>query len=296
LKLYISKEVAVSRKVITQVSVLVLFILALLGAPFSVQAGGVCGGTWTVEKGETLESIAAMCGTSTSAITAANPGVKVPLAVGQALTIPGGSSTNPGNPPPSTAVPPTSSTVTNNYYTTNNYYNSAPVTSPSYNGTYVVQYGDTFSGIASRYGISVGALWAANPSIQNINVIYVGQVIYIPGASTGNPGTVPAPAPAPTAEPVHLTAGTAPKGTENGQVKLVNRAEADVYVSLQGTMSDGSTVINEYPVNGTVTVGVPAGWYVYVVWVGGVKFTGQFKLGPGLEKSLTFYKNKVVVQ
>ncbi len=180
-----------SRKIFTQVSVLVLFLLALLGTPFSAQAGGVCGGTWTVEKGETLESIAAMCGTSTSAITAANPGVKVPLAVGQVLTIPGGSSTTPSTPPPSTAVPPTSSTVTNNYYTTNNYYNSAPVSSPSYNGNYIVQYGDTFSGIASRYGISVGALWAANPSIQNINLMYVGQVIYIPGASIWQPWDTP---------------------------------------------------------------------------------------------------------
>jgi len=279
----------VSRKIFTQVFVLVMFLLALLATPFSAQAGGVCGGTWTVAKGETLDTIAAMCGTTVAAITAANPGLSGALTVGQVITVSGSTNTTPSTPVPTST---TSSTTVNNYYTTNNYYNNVPVRSTTYNGNYIVQYGDTFSGIASRYGISVGALWAANPSIQNINLLYVGQVIYIPGSSSGNPGTVPAA----TAEPVHLTAGTAPKGTPNGIVNLSNKAKADVYVSLQDTTADGSTVINEYPVSGTFSVKVPAGWYVYVAWVGGQKFVGQFKLGPGLEHSLTFFSNKVVLQ
>ena len=78
-----------SRKLFTQVSVLVLFLLALLATPFSAQAGGVCGGTWTVAKGETLDTIAATCGTTVAAITAANPAVSGSLSVGQVITVPG---------------------------------------------------------------------------------------------------------------------------------------------------------------------------------------------------------------
>ena len=281
-----------SPKISTQFVIFVLLLLALLATPFSAQAGGVCGGTWTIAKGETLDTIAATCGTTVAAITAANPGISGALTVGKVITVPA----NPGSNTPVASTPPPASntpTTVNNYYTTNNYYNNVPTSSTTYNGTYIVQYGDTFSGIASRFGISVGALWAANPYIWDINLVYVGQAIYVPGSS----GSVNYPAPsAPTAEPVHLTAGTAPKGTPNGTVNLSNKADADVYVSLQATTADGSTVINEYPVSRTMTVKVPAGWYVYVAWVGGEKFVGQFKLGPGLEHTLTFYRNKVVVQ
>lgn len=279
-----------SRKIFTQVSILALFLLALLGTPLSAQAGGVCGGTWVVEQGQTLETIAAMCGTTVSVITAANPGISGSLSVGQVLIVPGSNYNSSSTPIPSTGT--TSSNTYNTYNTYNNYYNYVPTSSASYNGTYVVQYGDTFSGIASRYGVSMAALSAANPYIQNINLLYVGQVIYIPGYSA--PGTLPVPTAA--ADPVHLSHGTAPPRTPNGEIKLSNRADADVYVSLQGTMSDGSTVINEYPVGGTMTVKVPAGWYVYVAWVGGEKFTGQFKLGGNTNHSITFYSNKVVVQ
>jgi LysM repeat protein len=40
--------------------------------------------------------------------------------------------------------------------------------------------GDTMSGIAQRYGVTLNALRAANPQITNINVINVGQRINIP--------------------------------------------------------------------------------------------------------------------
>ena len=283
-----------SRKIFTQVSVLFLFLLALLATPFGARAGGVCGGTWTVAQGETLDTIAATCGTSVATITAANPGIGGGLTVGQVITVPGSTGSSPSTPVPGTGATPVPSTMVNNYYTTNNYYNNVPTSSTTYNGTYIVKYGDTFSTIASRFGVSVSALWIANPYIWDINLIYVGQAIYIPGSS----GTVTYPPPAPTAaqDPVHLTAGTAPKGTPNGEVRLSNRADRDVYVSLQGTTSDGTTVINEYPVSGTFSVKVPAGWYVYVAWVGGEKFVGEFKLGGDLERSLIFYGNKVVVQ
>jgi hypothetical protein len=69
-----------------------------------------------------------------------------------------------------------------------------------------------------------------------------------------------------------------------------------VYISLQGTTSDGVNVINEYTVDGTMNVKVPAGGYYYVAWVGGENYTGSFNLGKGSDHTITFYKDRVVVE
>jgi LysM repeat protein len=246
-----------SKKSFAQLSVLVLILAALLATPRSAQAGGVCGGTYVVEWGDTLGKIAAMCGTTVSAIYAANPGLGDTLYAGQILKLPG-SGGNPCNCP------------------------------AGYTGTYVVQYGDTFSGIALLHGVSVKALWAANPRIWNINLLYPGQVIRIPGSSGVSIVTVSTESASP------LSYGTAPSGTPKGKVKLANKSKTEVYVSLQGTTRDGTHVINEYPVGGTMEVKVASGWYTYVAWVGGRKYEGQFRLSPGGDVSITFYRDKVV--
>ncbi len=59
---------------------------------------------------------------------------------------------------------------------------------------YVVQPGDTFFGIARRFGVSVTALQAANPQITNINLIFVGQILRVP---TVQPTPTPSPTPPP---------------------------------------------------------------------------------------------------
>jgi LysM repeat protein len=155
---------------------------------------------------------------------------------------------------------------------------------------YIVQRGDTFSGIAARFGVSVNELWAANPQIWDINRIYPGQVIYLPASF----GTAIVPYPE---EPLvaRSTDGVLP-GTPFVDIKLLNAANSEVYVSLQGVTKNGVSVINEYPVSGAMKAKVPAGWYVYVAWVGGTKFSGQFNLRASSHKTITFYINKVVVQ
>ena len=46
--------------------------------------------------------------------------------------------------------------------------------------TYTVRPGDTLSGIAERFGVSLDALIAANPQISDPDRIFPGQVINIP--------------------------------------------------------------------------------------------------------------------
>ena len=63
---------------------------------------------------------------------------------------------------------------------------SIPATTPvpvSNTGSYTVQRGDTLYSIAVRYHTTVSILLRANPTITNRNVINVGQVIYLPGAT-----------------------------------------------------------------------------------------------------------------
>ncbi len=67
---------------------------------------------------------------------------------------------------------------------------ATPVTTPAAPGTHVVQAGENLFRIALRYGISVDDLAKAN-NITNATVIYVGQVLTIPGSSTPPATTEP---------------------------------------------------------------------------------------------------------
>ena len=45
--------------------------------------------------------------------------------------------------------------------------------------TYRIHWGDTLSGIAQRYGVSIGTLLAWNRGIRNPNLIYAGNVLHV---------------------------------------------------------------------------------------------------------------------
>jgi N-acetylmuramoyl-L-alanine amidase len=55
-----------------------------------------------------------------------------------------------------------------------------PITPPPTLQTYTVVRGDTLTGIARKFGVSLAALIAANPQIKDINVIHTGDKIFIP--------------------------------------------------------------------------------------------------------------------
>lgn len=123
-----------------------------------------------VQRGETLFRIALRYNTSVAALVAAN-GLSNPnlIYTGQRLIIPVSGGTIPPTQPPG---------------------------DPGSGGVYIVQPGDTLGRIAQRFGTSVGAIAAAN-GIVNINRIFVGQRLVIPGGGVvvPPPGTPVSPPP-----------------------------------------------------------------------------------------------------
>jgi len=137
----------------------VLLLLALVGPMVVADTPPAAPPVHVVRWGENLTWIAAHYGVSVQAIVNAN-GLSDPnrIYAGQRLVIPVAGPSSP---------------------------------STSADSSYVVQYGDTLSGIAYRFGVTVDALVQAN-GLVNPNWIYAGQRLTVPGAAS------PAPAPAPT--------------------------------------------------------------------------------------------------
>ncbi|MFP2899495.1 LysM peptidoglycan-binding domain-containing protein [Corallococcus sp. 4LFB] len=133
-----------------------------LTVPDGFQAAPSKAGSYTVRSGDTLSGIAGRHGTTAAALAKANH-IANPnkIYVGQKLTIPGAG----GGSAPVTSKPPASG-----------------------GASYTVRSGDTLSGIAGRYGTTVGALQQAN-HLSNPNKIYVGQKLTIPGRTGGTGGT-----------------------------------------------------------------------------------------------------------
>lgn len=124
---------------------------------------------YRVKWGDTLSKIAAQFGVSMQSIITAN-NISNPdlIYADQVLEIPDAQATAVPQPAPSTT----------------------PAPSP---GSYTVVAGDTLSAIARRFGTTVSAIAQAN-NISNVNLIYVGQVLAIPGGS-GSPAPAPTPLP-----------------------------------------------------------------------------------------------------
>ena len=105
--------------------------------------------TYKVKAGDTLQSIANQFGLSLAALIEANPQL---IQVNMNLKIPVPDTTSPPGP----IVPP-----------------------PPSGRTYTVKPGDTLSGIALKFGTTVGVLVQLN-NIQNPNLIVLGQVLKLP--------------------------------------------------------------------------------------------------------------------
>lgn len=118
-------------------------------------------GTYVVQAGDTLWSIAQRFGTSVAALAQLN-GVTDPslIRVDQSLSIPAG------------ATAPVVATAT-----------TVASTAPASTFQYIVVRGDTLSGIAARFGTTVAALVSAN-NLDNPSIIRTGLSLTVPGAPT----------------------------------------------------------------------------------------------------------------
>ena len=130
--------------------------------------------TYRVTWGDTLSQIAGRFGVSLTDILNANPQITNPnlIYVGQDLEIP------TSDTPTATPTPPPGNTPT-------------PTPPPTGSQTYIVQAGDTLSAIARRFNTTISAIAQAS-GISNINYIYIGQRLTIPGS--GPVPTSPPPA------------------------------------------------------------------------------------------------------
>lgn len=162
-----------------------LSVIALLGITNVSSVKAQSDTTYVVQPGDTLFRIGLRYGLTVFQLASFN-GIANPnlIFVGEVLRIPTGGVVNPPTqaPPPGATQPPPP---------------------PTTGSQYVVQRGDTLSRIAQRFGVSLAALVQAN-GIVNPNLIFVGQVLTIPGGGTvpgvptvqPPPGTTPLP-PAP---------------------------------------------------------------------------------------------------
>jgi len=168
--------------------------------------------TYTVVPGDNLFRIAIRFDTTVSAIAAEN-GITdfTRIFVGQQIRIPGTTAETPSETPEPTEEP-----------------TEEPGTGgPSeQQGTYTVVRGDTLSNIARRYGTTFTAIAQAN-NLPNPNLIYVGQVLTIPGATTN-------PTPTPTETPTNGGSG------EVGQYTVVR---GDTLSSIARRFGTSTTAI-----------------------------------------------------
>ena len=131
---------------------------------------------------------------------------------------------------------------------------------------------------------------------SNVTVTETGTAFTSTATITGTPPTATQSV-ATATETLHPRFfGTLPPTIPYGKVRLINRAKAEVYISMDCTTIDGYRTIIEYPVFGRMNVSAPLGSYTYVAWVGGREFQGWFGLGKGDSLEITFEKDKVTIK
>jgi LysM repeat protein len=120
--------------------------------------------THVVQSGDILIRIAEQHGTTLEVLLGANPQITDPdvIHVGDVIVLPdagGDPGAGPGDP------------------------GGAPG-GPAVSVTHTVRSGDNLSALGARFGVTVDALLAANPSITNPDIIFIGQVLTIPAAAS----------------------------------------------------------------------------------------------------------------
>ena len=152
--------------------------------------------TYTIQKGDTLSSVASMYGTTWKKLSSynnlSNPNK---LKVGQDIRIPGSLSAS------APVVRSSSSSSSSSY-------SSSSRSSIQQGTSYVIQRGDTLSGIAKRAGVSVSELKAAN-ALSGSQII-AGKSMSIPRKGEVSAPVVDVPTYAPALAPLSIASEPAP--------------------------------------------------------------------------------------
>jgi LysM repeat protein len=192
-----------------------------------------------VAPGESLYAVAAADGLSVDQLAAAN-GISPDsqLIAGATLAIP---------PQTGDAAPPTSSPASASGAPAQ----SSSVTTSSSGGGYVVQPGDTLSGIAARYGVSVDALASAN-GLDPAGILPAGDTLSVSGGSSSSAGEA-----ATTSTTPASSAGAQPT-TESVSPSSVGSiaAQNGVSSSLVQAIADQESGFNNNMVSSTGATGV----------------------------------------
>lgn len=228
-----------------------LIVLATLVAVAAVSVPASAGADvpHRIARGETLTSVAAADGLSIAQLAAANGlAPDAHLIAGRTLEIP------PRGAPVSqpASAPPTAST--------------AVAASDTGSGGYRVAYGDTLSGIAARYGVTVHQLAAAN-GLDPAGVLLAGSSLTIPGAGASASPVTHADAP-PAGGGAHPTGET----VSPSDVGAIAASEG-VSPSLAEAIADQESGFNNAAVSPTGATGVmqiePGTWRYIRTQLGG---------------------------
>jgi lysozyme len=184
-------------------------------------------GPYTVKAGDTLTSVAQELGVSEDALAQANGLSDADvLQVGQVLTMPGaGQAAAAGGA------------------------NAAATSEPS--GQYVVQAGDTLSGIAQALGVSAEALAQAN-GLSDADALQVGQVLAMPGAgqaaaaSASTAGTAPVAVSSAGATPAANGQYVVQAGDTLGSIAQALGVDEDALAQANGLTDPDSLQIGQF--------------------------------------------------
>lgn len=193
-------------------SLIVVFAFGSLGLRVASAEDTVdCGDYYTVQAGDTLSSIAVKCNVPIEKLVIYNPMIEDInlIYTGQIINL-----TEKAAP----VIPDTGD-------------------SSDETVLYTVKAGDTLSGIATFYHLSLVELLAANPSIDSKNLIYTGQVLTIPLGSKYSPSVSVSPAVASQNGSVNLLATGFPPndvleisiGRVESEATALNLATTDNY-------------------------------------------------------------------
>ncbi|MCG3083695.1 MULTISPECIES: peptidoglycan endopeptidase [unclassified Anoxybacillus] len=196
---------------------------------------------YTVKSGDSLWKIAQTFRTSVNELKTLNRLTSDTIFIGQVLQVPDAQATAATTQPASTTT---------------------QTTQPTNATTYTIQSGDTLSTIAKKFNTTVMRLLELNPTITDVNRIYVGQVLKVPTATNTATNTLVSPAPTPTTS--QTSAPTQTNSATKRYIVQPGDSLSSIAKTFQTTVNDllalNPTITNVDFIRVGQTINVPLSW------------------------------------